>query len=420
MPRIEVADARVPFHQRFLGGLGYPLRGAGLVSCLALAALQCLASLLPSYLGFFASLALWAATWRYGASCLLHTANGYANPPDAALEDDPNAGNGMMAIHLFAMALCVLSVVFYPPALWPLMVLFALMLPAIDMSLAFDGNLELALSPVTWWQVIHRFGAAYAIPVLLNLATGGMIVLASVATAQLPPLLAQPLFGFAYTYLIVLNLHLMGVMIHQRHEQFGLQPEAEALARAGGQGDDDRLLARVHMVASADRRAAIALLVDRMQRRSSPASLHQAYRELLRAEGLREGLLEHGQIWIAALMAEGEPRRALGLAQECLELDAGFVPDDPGNTDALAGQAARTGMARLALKLCRGYLASWPRSPEAPRIGLLAARLLGEELGQRAEAGVLLGKLAAAWPEHPLRAEIEAQARRLRQQPGAA
>ncbi|RDI98171.1 hypothetical protein DVT68_13925 [Dyella solisilvae] len=419
MPRIATVSPDTPFAERFVAGLGYPVRGAGLASCVVLALLHCLA-ILPAFMGIFASFALWAATWRYAATCLLHTANGYADPPDVGVEENPAAGNGLMAIHLFAMALCLLSALFYPPALWPLMVLFAVMLPAIDMSLAFDGNLELAMSPVTWWDVIGRFGAAYLIPVGLNLLTGALIVAASVATAYLPRVFALPLFGFAYTYLIILNLHLMGAMIHQRHESFGLEPEAEELVRESGQDADTQLLDQVQAVAATDRRAAIALLVARMQDRSAPASLHQAYRDLLRQEGLRDGLLEHGQIWIAALMANGESRRALGLAQDCLELDAGFVPDDPGNAAALAEQAARAGMSRLALKLCRGFLTRWPRSPEAPRVGLLAARLLSQELGQRTEAGVLLGRLAAAWPQHPLHEEMVTLAQQLQQRPDPA
>ncbi|MHA6203075.1 hypothetical protein ACXU4B_01460 [Dyella soli] len=414
MTRIATVSPDTPFRDRFVAGFGYPLRGAGLTTCIALAVAQYLA-ILPSFLGLFASFALWTATWRYAATCMMHTANGYADPPDLGVEENPGAGRGLTVAHLFAVSLCVLSALFYPPLVWPLIVLFALVLPAIDMSMAFDGDIELALSPLTWRDVISRFGAAYLIPVALNLATGGLILAASIATGHLPRLVSLPLFAFAYTYLIILNLHLMGAMIHQRHERFGIEPEAEALVRENGQDDDDRLLHDVQAVAATDRRAAIAMLVARMQSRSAPTPLHLAYRQLLRDEGLHDALLVHGQIWIAALMAAGEPRRALGLVQECMEIDTAFVPDDPGNAGALAEFAARSGMARLALKLCRGFLAAWPRSPEAPRLGLLAARLLADPLAQPTEAIVLLGRLAAAWPEHPLRGEIDALAGQLGQ-----
>ncbi len=412
MIRIETVSPDTPFRERFVTGLGYPLRGAGLATCTALALAHYLV-ILPTFIGAFVSFALWTATWRYAALCMQHTANGFANPPDIGVEENPAAGNSLTMIHLFAVVLCYLSTLFYPPMLWPLIVLFAITLPAIDMSLAFDGGVEVALSPVNWWEVIRRFGASYLIPVLLNLSTGGLILAAAMATEMVTKLISLPLFAFAYTYLIILNLHLMGAMIHARHDSFGIEPEAEVLVRENGQDEDTQLLHHVEMVAATDRRAAIGLLVARMQSRVAPPPLHLAYRQLLRQEGLRDGLLEHGQIWIAALLANDEPRRALGLVQECMEIDPAFVPDDPGNALALAELAARSGMSRLGLKLAKGCLTLWPRSPQAPQAGLLAVRLLG----QTTEAMVLLGKLMAAWPDHPLHAEMKTLAHELQREP---
>lgn len=412
MPRIEVAAADTPFGERLRTGFGYPLRGAGLATCVVLALIHYV-GLLPSWIGALASAFVWAATWRYAADCMLHTANGYADPPNVGSDGNSASGWGLTAIHLLIVALCVLAIVFFPRLLWPVLILSALALPAIDMSLAFDGNLALAINPLNWGRVIAAFGAAYLVPVAINLLLGILIVLASLTSALLPRLLALPLFAFAYTYLIVLAFHLMGVMIHQRHERFGLEPEAPKLAKAGGQDADEILLAEVDALTQTDPAGATALLVARMQDRGAPASLHLAYRRLLQRQNLRDGLLVHGQIWIAALIAQGESRRALGLLQECCGIDTSFVPDDPRTCGELADLAARLGMNRIALHLCNGFLVHWPRDPQAPHYGLLAARQLAEHADQHAEATALLDRLAAAWPEHPLRAEIDAQRRQL-------
>ncbi|SFS03236.1 hypothetical protein SAMN05216570_1695 [Dyella sp. OK004] len=405
MPRIAIVATGTPFSERLPRAFGYPLRGAALASCVGLALLHYV-GLLPSFVGFFASLMVWAATWHYAADCMLHTAHGYADPPDVSLGGNESAGWALIAIHLLIVALCVVAIVFFPKALWPVLILSALALPAIDMSLAFDGNLAAALNPAHTWRIVTGFGTAYLIPVAINLLIGLLIALASLATGFLPKLLALPLYAFAYTYLIILGFHLMGAMIHERHERFGMAPEAEALARENHQDADEQLLEAVREESTRDPQMAIAMLVARMQDRSAPTPLHQAYRQLLRQQGLRDGLLTHGQIWIAALLANNEPKRALGLLQECIDIDPAFLPDDPNNTGTLAELATRLGMSRLAVKLCRGYLSTWPSSPAVPHYGLLAARQLGTQLEQSAEALVLLGKLTAAWPEHALHAEM--------------
>ena len=412
MPRVEVVAVDTPFAQRLQAGFGYPLRGAALPTCVVLALVHYV-GLLPSWTGALAGTLVWAATWRYAADCMQRTASGYADPPDAGFDGNSTSGWGLTAIHLLVVALCVLAIVFFPRMLWPVLILAALVLPAIDMSLAFDGNLALAINPLNWVRVIGGFGVAYLIPVAINLLLGLLIVLASITTALLPRLLALPLFAFAFTYLIVLAFHLMGAMIHQRHERFGIELEAEKLVAASHQDADSRLLDEARRLAVDDPVAALRQLAGRLQERTAPTTLHQFYRELLHRQGLRDDLLVHGQIWIAALIAQGEPRRALGVLQECGGIDGGFVPDDPRTCGELADLAARLGMSRLAIHLCRGYLAHWPRDPQAPHYGLLAARQLAAHADQHAEATALLDQLAAEWPDHPQRAEIDAQRRQL-------
>src|SRR6185312_15527325 len=114
MPRIETIAADTPFGERLVAGFGYPLRGAGLATCTALT-LAHYAGFLPA-VGTLASLLVWAATWHYAADCLLHTAHGYADPPDVGSEGNGASGWGLTAIHLLLVALCVLAVVFFPRA----------------------------------------------------------------------------------------------------------------------------------------------------------------------------------------------------------------------------------------------------------------------------------------------------------------
>jgi len=416
MPRPKPVSPHAPLAGRFIAGLSYPLRGTALATCVLLGLGQCL-TILPGIIGMGFAFFLWLARWRYAAACLVHTANGFAEPPDVGMDENAAAGRALTLLHMLVILACVACKLFYAPMFWPLVLFCSLILPAIDMSLAF-GDEASAFNPLHWQKVIGRLGAGYFLPVVINLVTGLLIMLPSLLRPSLLAILWQPLFAFGYTYLIIFNLHLMGVMIHRHHERFDLQPEADVLARESGQDEDDRLLLAVREMAKVDRRAAIGMLVERMQGHSAPPSLHQAYRELLAQEGLTAGLLEHGQIWIAAMMANDEARRALGLVQECVEIDPNFLPDAPESVVALAELASGAGMTRLSLKLCRGYLARWPRSVECPRLGLLAAHQMVERLDQHAEAAVLLGKLAATWTEHPLHQALVTYATQLQQGPG--
>lgn len=402
--RVRAVDPDTPLGERFVDGLDYPLRGAALPTLVGLVLCHYLA-LLPTMLGLLASLFVWGLTWRYAAECMQHTANGFADPPDVGLGDSDRAAWGLTVVHVLAAAFCM-AMPFYSPALFvPALLAVALALPAIDMALAFDGSLLVALNPAHWGEIIRRFGWSYLLPVGINLAVGVLALLATLVSAYLPRLLALPLFAFAYSYLIVLGFHLMGVMIHRRHEHFGLTPEAEVLAEALGQNDDRRLLDQARELAAHDPMAATRLLVPRLRDREAPAEVHQAYRDLLRRQHLTDALLVHGQIRIAALMANDEPRKALGMVQDCVAIDPDFLPDDPGNAAALAEIAARSGMRHMALKLGRGWLATWPRDGRAPAVALLVARAL-EADGQSMEASVLLGRVAAAWTDHPRHAEL--------------
>ncbi|MEI7037095.1 hypothetical protein [Fulvimonas yonginensis] len=419
MPRVATVPADLPLAERVRRGFSYPLRGSALATCIALALAHYVA-LLPVFIGLFGAAAVWMATWRYAADCMQHTAHGYADPPDVGIDGDNDAGWALTAIHLFAVDCGVLAGVFFPALLWPLVVVFALILPAIDMALAFDANLALALNPAHLARVVAGFGTAYLVPVAINLLLGVLIVAASVATAALPRLLAVPVFAFLCNYLVFLAFHLMGGMLQQRREHFGIEARAEALAETSGQDQDGRLAAQARELATDDPQAALRLLAGRLQDRAAPPVLHETYRDLLRQQGMREALLVHGQIWIAALTAGGEARRALRLVQECTDLDPSFLPDDPGHAGVLAEAAARHGMNRMAARLCRGFLDAWPGDTRAPEYALLGARLLGAPLGQPGEALVLLGRLGTLPADHPKRAEVATLAAQLGQAEGIA
>jgi hypothetical protein len=372
MPPVRTAIEDMPLAGRLLRGLQYPLRGGALFACITLASCH-YAVLLPSVVGLGAALAVWIATWRYAIDCMVQTADGYDDPPEVQLEGRAGNPRGILMLHVATILACAAVATFAPGGLWLALLVAALLLPAMDMSLAFDGDIAVALNPLTWLQVVARFGAAYLIPVVANALLVACILIAREGIAHLPRILSLPIFGLICSWLVILDFHWMGVLIWHYRERLGMNPEAPEIAARLGATDDDDLLATCDALAQDDPEEAAIRLRDRIRERLAPAEVHRRFRALLRRLHRDDLLLGHGQTWIAQLCASGDERRALGVVQECREIEPGFLPVDPAHTAALAKAASRIGMHELAWHLANGFVQRWPHHEAASGLKLLAA-----------------------------------------------
>jgi hypothetical protein len=407
MPRHALADASTPFAQRILLGVRYPFRGAAPVTILAVAAFELLTFFPITFLRVIVMFFGWVATYTYAIECLRHTADGFADPPEVALNTDDRTSIALIVIQLTGNALAVLATLYFgAPGLLVLPV-FAFVLPIMTMSLTFDG-VEAALNPLTWIKVVGRLGSDYLL--LFVVVTAATLLQAGALYALAehgPAFLGTAVFYVIANYLTIYTFHLMGALIHHRHETLGYQPESEVIADAANPDDDVALLGHVNLIARDDIPGATDILTERLREGIAPVAMHTRYRELLRVQGRLPELLVHGQIWIAALVQAREERRALGVVQDCIDVDPAFLPDATITCGPLADTAAHGGMTHLALHLALGYLRTWPGDMGAPHYGLLALRM-HERQREPAEAAVLGRQLLAAYPDHPLRVDIEA------------
>lgn len=403
--RLERLDPETPFGERIRTGFRYPLRGSGPMVIVAITLFETL-GFLPGTQLLITGLG-WIAIYAYAFECLRRSADGYAEPPEVALESRDGTGLALIIIQVTGNALAVLAPILFGIPGFLVSLVFAFILPAITMSLTFDGVLT-ALNPLTWVAVIGRLGghyiALFGVVLVTSLLQGG----AQYAMSDHGPGFFGVIAYFAIAnYLTVYNFHLMGALILHRHEALGYRPDAESLAMAVTPDDDTALLKHVNEIARADMAAATDILTERLREGVAPAPHHLRYRELLRAQQRRPELLVHAQIWIAALVTGHEARRALGVVQDAIDIDPSFIPDAPANCGALADVAAHGGMLRLALHLVEGYLQSWPQDEGAPHYGLLAVRML-HRLDRRDDAASLARALIHAYPEHPVVHDLEA------------
>lgn len=407
MQRHALADASTPFAERARTGWRYPMRGAAPITIGAVTLFESLAFLPITGFRLLVVVLGWIAIYTYAFECLRRSADGYADPPEIAVHAEDKTSVALILIQLTGNAIGVLAPIFLGVPGLLVSLAFAFVLPVMTMSLTFDG-VGAALNPATWVAAIGRFGGAYLVLFAVMLASSLLQAAAQYAMKDHGPTFFGTLgYYLVANYLTVYNFHLMGALIHHRHEALGYRPESQAIAEAIEPDDDMALLAHVNLIARDDVPAATDILTERLREGLAPAALHARYRELLRAQGRQPELLVHGQIWIAALVAGREPRRALGVVQDCLDVDPSFLPDDTITCGPLADTAAHGGMTRLALHLALGYLRTWPADMGAPHYGLLALRM-HERLGQVAEAAALGRRLLADHPEHPLATDIEA------------
>jgi hypothetical protein len=407
MPRHALADASTPFTQRILMGVRYPLRGAALGTIFAIALFELLTFVPIMLLRLLVLFVSWAALYTYAIECLRHTADGYADPPEMTINTEDSTGVALILIQLTGNALAILAMFFWGVPGLLVSLVFAFVLPIMTMSLTFDGA-EAALNPLTWFAVVGRLGGDYLLLFVIVVAVALIQAGAFYALAERgPTFFGTAAFYLLANYLTLYSFHLMGALIHHRHESLGYQPESEVIADAADPDNDDALLGHVNLIARDDIPGATDILTERLREGLAPVAMHTRYRDLLRVQGRLPELLVHGQIWIAALVQSHEERRALGVVQDCIDVDPAFLPDATITCGPLADTAAHGGMTRLALHLALGYLRTWSGDMGAPHYGVLAMRM-HERQREAAEAAALGRRLLAAYPEHPLRVDIEA------------
>ena len=407
MPQHALADAGTPFTQRILIGVRYPLRGAALITILGVASFQLLTMMPITLIRVLVLFLSWIALYTYAIECLRHSADGFADPPEMAVNTEDRTSVALIIIQLAGNAFALLATFYFGTPGLLVLLLFAFVLPIMTMSLTFDG-VEAALNPLTWIAVLGRLGSDYLR--LFAIVTAAALLQAGALYALIgrgPTFLGTAAFYLIANYLTLYTFHLMGALIHHRHESLGYQPESEVIADAANPDDDVALLNHVNLIARDDIPGATDILTERLREGLAPVAMHTRYRELLRVQGRLPELLVHGQIWIAALVQAREERRALGVVQDCIDVDPAFLPDATITCGPLADTAAHGGMTRLALHLALGYLRAWPGDMGAPHYGLLALRM-HERQRESAEAAALGRRLLAAYPGHPLCGDIEA------------
>jgi len=402
------APKLAPVHERWPEILRYPLHPGALSTCVAIAVAHLVAHI-P--VGFILDLLVWAAFFKYAFEVLRWTANGRAEAPEISFTvSDGIARYAMLLFVLSEVSIILLTYLYGPFAGLALGVLLMFGMPAMMIVLALEEGMLRAINPIVWLILAQRIGKNYF--VLVGFFVAALIVqsLFSLALAPIVPgIIATPLVYFVVNYLMIVNFHLIGCVIHDKTEELGYTGHLE-LQEAVPFTDPSRKIldAARERAASGDARGAAQLLREELATTPDAVLLHDEYRHWLRQEGDKAELGSHGKKYISILLAQNQERRALEIARECRTADAEFALDKPEEITRLAHAAAAAGQTQLAVGLLAGFHKRFRNHADIGRNYLLAAKLRAERMNKEMQARALLQQIKVMMPDDPIVPQVDA------------
>lgn len=410
-PEIEPVWNRIPSF------FAYPLKAAVLPVLAGFTVLYGLSGVIPGWpIQLLLVLLAWMGLYKYAYEVLANTASGDLEPPEGGY----NAETDYMVFKhvglMLIMFITTMLTAFWSGSAavtWTVMIFFVVAWPAAIITLAMTESLLAALNPATWVSIMGRIGwpylAASVFLFLMQQSEGIAVGLLSVFIGGMP--LVMGMAGFLLGgYFLVASFHLMGYLVYQHHEELGVEVE-EPLEPAGGQSEDERVVSESRALVEDGRvEEAVERLGNHLRQSGGEPALHDQYRKLLKLREDTDRLLEHGREYITLLLRSFEDRRkALRVAEECLDIDPEFRPADGSEVRELVELADHFDLDRLVVRLSNGFAKRFPKHRDIPAVHLVAARHLSEKKGKDEMALKVLKDLQARYPEHELRGEIDKQ-----------
>jgi tetratricopeptide (TPR) repeat protein len=311
------------------------------------------------------------------------------------------------------------------------LLLFVGVLPAATMRLVITGSLRGALNPTEIVALIKRMGKPYAALAGFVLCTDlcriyGMraIALAGGLGAVVAGAFGPKGLGFGgfllifflavgFWYFTYVACALIGYAMYQYADKLDISVvgPGERSLRSTATARTVDLKARTRdsligqMVTAGEIKEAIDLLSDDLSQRPGDLSLHARLHRLLIAEGNSLRIEDHTDKYLTLLIKSQNWHEALELYQEALARRADWTPRDVANVIPLAQAALRSGKAREAGMLIRGFDKRNPKHPDIPRAYLVGAQIMAEHARQPTEAKRILEHIVQRYGADPAASE---------------
>ncbi len=391
-----------------LRAFAYPLQSAALTSILAFSLALMLGSL--PVVGTALSLVVWASAYRYAIEVLDRSAAGAMEAPEHVLDVRAGGGVAMLVLQLTFLALYFVVELWVPDKTSRLgwWLLLAMIQPAATLNLVLIGNVESAVNPLRWLQLIGRVGFGYVLLVVVGAACHFLRSEAQeFLYAWLPTIAARVLAGFIGLYLLVFNFHLMGRIVYARRGAIG-HDLAEVPTRLDPTDRHRSFMREMEIMIAEDngKQAAASIRRHLESEPHTTDAMHQRYRRLLEQLGDVAALGEHAQTYVSRLLGEKRERDALAAVRSMLQHDPSFRVRDVEQRVRLARSAMNCAMADVAQALAADFHGAHPRNAAVPEMALLGARLLVDRDSNLRAARDLLQFAADRCPDDPRQPEI--------------
>ena len=398
-----------PYSERWPQILRYPMHLGALSTILAIAIAH-LVGFIP-VLGIFLDLVVWAAFLKYAFEVLRWSANGHEDAPEISFTvSDSVSIYSVLLLVIIQVLIGLITLAWGLIAGFIVGLLFAVAIPAMVMILALDEGMGRALNPIAWLALAARLGKTYwVLAGFFIAAIFVQSVIGAMIESVLPALLATPLIYVVVNYLMIMNFHLIGWVIHEHADELGYSGHLQLQSTPeNASGEEKTIDAARRRAAEGDVKGAVTLLREELMVHPGALALHEEYRHWLRSLEDKPELLLHGSKYIPELMVRDKDRRALEVVRECQALDPAFALDDANSITRLAQTAADIGQAQLALGLVSGFHKRFRNHPDIGTNYLLAAKLFAERMNKEMQARAMLQQIKVVMPNDPIIPKVDA------------
>ncbi|MGJ7527996.1 tetratricopeptide repeat protein [Variovorax sp. GB1P17] len=290
--------------------------------------------------------------------------------------------------------------------------------PAAVIVLVQSGSFFQAMNPGHVMDAMRIIGWPYALLCffLFLLSTGAQIAI-SMVLPVFDGRIVLPIVNFAFIYFGWVMASLLGYVMFQHHEAFGIDAVPGSELRDGAPVDrrtPEQIAAQrtdaevAQLITDGDLAAALGTAYEAQRTAASDdlAAQRRYHRVLTMLPDKQATMLDQARRFIALLMRRDLGSEALKVFKLCRERDKTFSLEDPAMVIAMARAEWRNGDAHATLALLSGFDRRFRGNEAIPQAYELAARALVQGLGRADMAQPILTTLESRYPDSEQTREV--------------